>query len=526
MTQTTGTAEASTSPAHAGGVLVGLILVATVANLNLAVANVALPDIGVHFQTSQTQLDVLSVAFSLGLAGTVLYLGAIGDRFGRKGMLLLGTTLAIPTSIAAAWAPNITFLIGARVLGGVAAGMAFPTTLALITALWSGPARVKSIAAWSAVGGSMAALGPLLSGLVLSRFWWGSCFLITVPLAFVALFLAARFVPAHINETTDSVDHLGGIFSVIGIIALVMAINFVSSPGDMKKAELYAIIAVVGLVAFFIRQRFAKNPLFDLNVASRRIFWVAACAGMVVFGALMGAIFIGMQYLQNVLGYSTVKAGASVLPAAVFMMIAAPISARLIERFGSRITLLIGYTFCFLSFLSMLLLFTETSGYIDIGIAFSLAGAGVGIAGTPASHSLTGSVPVDRAVMASGTADLQRDLGGAIMQSILGALLTAGYAASVAKQIAPHSSDVSTSIQNELEKSYSSAAAVAQQNPAHAQAIIAGAKSSFLAGANWAYAAGCIAIAVGALIVGIWFPRRQAEIDLVASYEAEDAHAA
>ena len=304
-----------------------------------------------------------------------------------------------------------------------------------------------------------------------------------------------------------------------------MAINFVSSPGDMKKAELYAIIAVVGLVAFFIRQRFAKNPLFDLNVASRRIFWVAACAGMVVFGALMGAIFIGMQYLQNVLGYSTVKAGASVLPAAVFMMIAAPISARLIERFGSRITLLIGYTFCFLSFLSMLLLFTETSGYIDVAIAFSLAGAGVGIAGTPASHSLTGSVPVDRAGMASGTADLQRDLGGAIMQSILGALLTAGYAASVAKQIAPHSSEVTTSIQNELEKSYASAAAVAQQNPAHAQAIIAGAKSSFLAGANWAYAAGCIAIVIGALIVGIWFPRRQAEIDLVASYEATDAHA-
>lgn len=526
MSKTTSTSEASTSPAHATGVLVGLILVATVANLNLAVANVALPDIGVHFRASQTQLDVLSVAFSLGLAGTVLYLGAIGDRYGRKAMLLLGTALAVPTSIAAAWAPDITFLIVARVLGGVAAGMAFPTTLALITALWSGPARVKSIASWSAVGGAMAAFGPLLSGLALNWFWWGSCFLITVPLAFVALFLAVRLVPSHINETTESVDHFGGAFSVIGIIGLVMAINFVSSPGDMQKAALFGIIAVVGLVVFFVRQRFAKNPLFDLNVARRRVFWVAACAGMVVFGALMGAIFIGMQYLQNVLGYSTLEAGASVMPAAVFMMVAAPISARLIERFGSRITLLIGYGFCFASFASMLLLFTKTSGYIDVAIAYSLAGVGVGTAGTPASHSLTGSVPVDRAGMASGTADLQRDLGGAIMQSILGALLTAGYATAVARQLSAHNAQVTTTVQNELEKSFASAAAVAQQNPAHVQAIIAGARSSFLSGANWAYGAGCIAIAIGAIIVGFGFPRHHQEIDLLASYEAIDTHAA
>lgn len=516
------TTEESASPAHAGGVLLGLILVATVANLNLAVANVALPDIGIHFRASQTQLDVLSVAFSLGLAGTVLYLGAIGDRFGRKGMLLLGTTLAIPTSIAAAWAPNINLLIGCRILGGIAAGMAFPTTLALITALWSGPARIKSIATWSAVGGSMAALGPLLSGIALNWFWWGSCFLITLPLAVIALILAARFVPAHINETSESVDHMGGIFSVISIIAVVLAINFVSSPGDLRKAEFFAVIAVVGLAIFFVRQRVAKNPLFDLHVARRRIFWVAACAGMVVFGALMGAIFIGMQFLQNVLGYSTLQAGASVLPAAVFMMIAAPISARLIERFGSRITLLIGYSFCLAAFIVMLLLFSTTSPYWQIALAYCLAGAGVGIAGTPASHSLTGSVPVDRAGMASGTADLQRDLGGAIMQSILGALLTAGYAAAVARQLAPHANQVTPSITSELEKSFGSAAAIAKESPAHAQAIIDGARSSFLSGANWSYLAGCGAIALGALIVAVWFPRHQRELEMLADYEDAD----
>src|SRR3954468_2910624 len=181
-----GTAEA---PARAGLVLGALILVAAVANLNLAVANVALPEIGKHFDSSQTTLDLIAVGYSLGLAATVLYLGAVGDRYGRKLLLLLGTTLAVPACLLAAWAPSDTVLIFARILGGVAAGMAFPTTLALITALWSGPARTRSIALWSGLGGAIVALGPLLSGLALEHFWWGSVFLITLPLAAVALVL-------------------------------------------------------------------------------------------------------------------------------------------------------------------------------------------------------------------------------------------------------------------------------------------------------------------------------------------------
>jgi len=136
----------STAPERAGIVLAALILVAAVANLNLAVANVALPDIGRHFDSSQTTLDLIAVGYSFGLAASVLYLGAVGDRYGRKLMLILGTALAIPASLLAAWAPTDGILVFARILGGLAAGMAFPTTLALITALWSGPGRTKSIA--------------------------------------------------------------------------------------------------------------------------------------------------------------------------------------------------------------------------------------------------------------------------------------------------------------------------------------------------------------------------------------------
>ena len=195
--------------------LAALILVAAVANLNLAVANVALPDIGKAFDSSQTTLDLIAVGYSLGLAASVLYLGGLGDRYGRKLMLILGVVLSIPASLLAACAPNDGVLIVARVLGGVSAGMAYPTTLALITALWSGPARTRSIALWSGIGGAIASLGPLLSGWLLERFWWGSVFLITLPLVVVALVLAVMFVPSHVNETTDPVDNLGGILSVV-----------------------------------------------------------------------------------------------------------------------------------------------------------------------------------------------------------------------------------------------------------------------------------------------------------------------
>ena len=136
-------------------------------------------------------LNLIAVGYSLGLAASVLYFGAVGDRYGRKLMLVLGMALSIPACLLAAWAPSDEVLFGARVLGGLSAGMAYPTTLALITALWSGPGRTKSIALWSGIGGAISALGPLASGALLEHFWWGSVFLLTLPLAVLALVLAS-----------------------------------------------------------------------------------------------------------------------------------------------------------------------------------------------------------------------------------------------------------------------------------------------------------------------------------------------
>jgi MFS transporter, DHA2 family, multidrug resistance protein len=235
-------------------------------------------------------------------------------------------------------------------------------------------------------------------------------------------------------------------------------------------------------------------------------------------------MFIGQQFLQNVLGYSTLQAGLSILPAAAGMVVVAPRSAKIVEERGARFTLLLGYVFVLLGFLTMLLLWKENIGYWKVGLGYLFVGVGVGFAGTPASHSLTSSVPVRRVGMASGTADLQRDLGGAIMQSILGALLTAGYAAAFTRAIAgaPNAGQVSSGTQATLEKSFASAADLAQQHPQYSDAILTAAKSSFVSGDKWAFSAGIIAVLLGAALVAFRFPKREQELALLARYHAED----
>jgi DHA2 family multidrug resistance protein-like MFS transporter len=516
--------EDAAAPERAGVVLISLIVVAGVANLNLSVANVALPSIGKAFDSSQTTLDLIAVGYSLGLAASVLYLGALGDRYGRKLMLLLGMALSVPACLLAAYAPSDNVLFLARLLGGLSAGMAYPTTLALIAALWSGPGRTKAIALWSALGAGIASLGPVVAGALLEHFWWGSVFLVTLPLAVVAFVLALVFVPAHVNESTDPVDNLGGVLSVVLVAALILGINFAPVPNKGALTLGLLTIALAALVAFFLRQRQAANPLYDLQVARRRIFWVAACAGIIVFGSLMAAMFVSQQYLQNVLGYSTLEAGSAFLPAIVFMVLVAPRSAKLVEERGARFTLLAGYVFLLLGFLAMLLLWKEGTPYWQVGLAYALLGIGVGFAGTPASHSLTGSVPVRRAGMASGTADLQRDLGGAIMQSIFGALLTAGYASAAAAAASAAPEQVNESVENQLTKSFAGAEAIAEQYPQYASQITAAAKSSFLQGDQWAYTAGVVAVVLGAALVFFLFPRMEEERELLVRYHAEDSH--
>ncbi len=514
------------APANGRRILLTLVTVAAVANLPLAMANVALPSIGNFFDASQIQLNLIAVGYSLGLACSVLWLGALGDRYGRKQIAILGVVLAIPAALISGFAPSTEVLFFGRLFGGFAAGMAYPTTLALIAALWGpGAARTRAIALWAAIGGAISVCGPLLSGLILQFTGsWPWVFLIVIPLAAIALLLAMRNIPSHVNEGTEPVDNIGGILSVFLVGALVLALNFLPVAGYQQYAVVLLVVALIALVLFVIRQRRAKNPLYDLAIARRPTFWVAAIAGIIIFGALMGSMFIGQQFMQDVLGFGTVNAAIPPLFAGFFMILAAPRSAKIVEERGSRATLLLGYVFILIAFLGMLFLWNEGTPFWIVAITFCFVGVGIGLSGTPASRSLTGSVPVKRVGMASGTADLQRDLGGAIFTSLFGALLAAGYAAAAAASIAASgvSGEIPPDVTNSLEMSYAGAQAVAEQYPQYATQITAAAKQAFLAGDQEAYIAGIIAVLIGAALVFLIFPKFEREKKLLAEYHAED----
>ena len=390
------TTNTSAAPARAGLVLAALILVAAVANLNLAVANVALPDIGKAFDAGQTALNLVAVGYSLGLAASVLYLGALGDRYGRKLMLVLGTALSIPACLLAAFAPSIEVLFAARLLGGLAAGMAYPDDAgadhgAVVRAGAHEGDRALVGARRGDRGARSAALRARCSSSSSgARSSWSPC-----RWRWWRCSWPCRFVPAHVNETTEPVDNLGGILSV--------AAGGGARAGHQLRARARARARWRSGSAASRSRRGRRSssasaarahPLYDLEVAGRRIFWVAACAGIIVFGTLMGAMFVGQQFLQNVLGYSTLDAGLGDPARGPAMVLVAPRSAKLVRRAGARFTLLSGTRSACSGSSRCSLLWKEGISYWKVGLGYAFIGIGVGFAGTPASHSLTGSVPV------------------------------------------------------------------------------------------------------------------------------------
>jgi MFS transporter, DHA2 family, multidrug resistance protein len=501
-----------------------LVLSAFVCNVNLSAANIALPDIGDEFGSGQTTLNLISLGCSLGLAMSVLYLGAVADRYGRQQLLRIGLGLTMLTSLLAAFALGTEVLIVARVLTGVAAGMAYPTTLSLITALWApGPRRVVAITIWSSVSATSIVAGSVLAGVLLNWFWWGAAFLMAVPFAALALVLVWVFVPTHVRENSDPVDHLGGVVSVFAVAALVIGINDVFAPTTRALGG-WLLAAAVALFALFgWLQRNTVRPLFELSVARRRLFWVPALGGLIVVGSLMGLMYVGQQFLQSVLGYSALGAGLATIPAAVGLLVMIHPTARMVTAHGIRATILVGYALVFLAFVSTLF-WREHTPYALIGFGFLIAGAGVAVGSAPASQALTSSTPVRRVGMASATSDLQRDLGGALMQALLGAILASGFAKTFEHQIddAGQASEISDRIMSALLASYSSAVHVADAFPRYRAQIIEAARQSFVDGALAAYFVGAVSILLGAVIVRLLLPDHEGEKRLLAEYRVQE----
>ncbi len=500
--------------------LLTLVLGAVVANINTSISNVALPDIGRALHATNGQLTGITDAYQIAIAATVVYLGAVGDRYGRRKLLLLGAALSVPFSIMSAFAGSPAMLIAAQMLVGVAGGMLYPTTLSLVRALWSGKAMTRGMAIWAGVGAGTSVFGPVLGGILLAHFWWGSVFLITVPFSIAVVGLAWWLVPKHAGEHSEKVDHPGGILSVIMVSTFVLGIVLSAQGITPTVLALFGIAIVTGAL-FAWRQLHVDYPLFDLRAAKVPSFWVAFVGGLTAFGALIGALFIGQQFTQDVLGKSPLEAVLMVLPMGILLMGMIPVTNRLMNTAGTRVTLALGLTITSLGFVVMVFTWNPGANIGWVILAYCFMGIGVGLASAPASRSLTASLPVSRAGMGSSASDLTKDLGGAVFQALLGALLTFAYADYFTKAFAKLPPDqaqaVGTRAAQEVGSSYAGAQRVAEgYSPADGQKLIEAANQAFTDGKTAAIMLALISSVLGALVVVFFYPSRKREAEIFA----------
>ncbi len=517
-------------PPRAGIILTTLILGAFVANINLSIGNVAIPDIGRDLGATQVQQTMVAATFTMGLAASVLYFGAIGDRYGRKKLLLAGAALSVPAALASAWAPNVTFLILARFIAGIAAGLMFPTTLSLISAMWRGAAQTKAIALWSGIGGGAAALGGVIGGLLLERFWWGSVFLFGAPLAVLVFLLAWVYVPSDSGDNNGPVDHIGGVLSVVMVASLILGLDWL--PNGLSPTLITCfVIAIVCFGLFVVRQRRASVPLVDFQAGSVPSFWVAAVAGTVTFGCLMGAMYLGQQFTQNVLRYDTLTAALCTLPLAVMLVLTAPVAGRIVAQRGSRTALLIGFTVVLCGFVVMIATWRTGAAIGVVLLSYALVGTGVGLAATPAAHSLMASLPVSRAGMGSAFTDLSRDFGGAVMQSVMGTILAIVYADRITGLIhaatPAQQQELGDQAAQQMAASYQGAQEVAEHFPqTPANEIVHAADVAFTNGKSAAYLVAVVLIVASFALVAWKYPRRDAEREFFAEIERQNEQTA
>jgi EmrB/QacA subfamily drug resistance transporter len=408
------------------GVLCTSLLAIVVDN---TIVNVALPTLVRELGADLSELQWVVDAYTLVFAGLLLVAGALGDRYGRRRTLLAGLAVFGAASAAAAYAGGVEALIVARAVMGAGAAFIMPATLSLLISVFPNPReRATAIGIWAATAGLGVALGPVAGGVLLDHFWWGSIFIVNVPLCAAALLVGRRVVPESRDAAARRIDWTGAALSSTGLVVLVWAIIEAPEKGWTAPAVLGAgALAAAALAAFVLQQRRAAEPLLDVRLFRNPRFTAASLMIMVLFFALFGFLFLSTQYLQFVLGYSPSAAGVRVLPYAGAMIVFASVSARLVDRFGTKRVATAGML-CFAAGLAVAATLGAGGGYGRLALALLLMGTGMGLAGAPATESIMGALPPDRANIGSAVNDTTRELGGALGVAIVGSIASSLYA--------------------------------------------------------------------------------------------------
>jgi EmrB/QacA subfamily drug resistance transporter len=477
------------------------------------ILNVALPSIGQDLGATTSQLQWIVDAYILVFAGLLLTGGALGDRFGRKGALLVGLVVFGAGSLAASVAGSPEAVMISRGVMGVGGALVMPATLSLLTSLFPDPKeRAKAIAAWAGTFGIGIAIGPLAGGWLLEHFWWGSAFLVNAPVIVLAFVGTALLVPSSRDRHAARLDPVGALLSTAGLATLVWAIIEAPEHGWTGTLTLVGFAAALALLGGFVAWEHRRDePMLDMAFFGNARFSAASVAVTITFFALVGGTFLLTQHLQLVLGYDALQAGMRITPIAVPIIGLAPISTKLVERIGTKVVVATGLATVALG-LAVAASITPTDGYAKVLVAILVIGSGMGLAMGPATESIMGSIPVDKAGVGSAVNDTTREVGSALGVAVIGSVASSAYGSSMADTVAASPVPVPAEAADAIQDSIVGALAVADQvGGAVGQGLADAAKVAFVDGMGNGLTVGAAMAFAGAVIALVFLPSRAKE---------------
>jgi EmrB/QacA subfamily drug resistance transporter len=479
--------------------------------LNVAVPTLAKPESQGGLDAGQSDLQWIIDSYVLVFAGLLLTAGALGDRFGRYRALAGGLAVFGVGSALAAFSSSPGALIGFRALMGIGGAFIMPATLSIITNVFRDPKeRGRAIGVWAGISALGLALGPVTGGFLLEHFWWGSVLLVNVPVVIVGLVGGYLLIPDSRDPSAPRVDVPGAILSMLGLFILLWGLIEGPTKGWGSAEVLGAFVVGLGLLAgFLVWERTTPTPMLDLNFFRNPRFSAASMAITLTFMALMGTIFVLTQFLQSVRGFSPVEAGAVLMPMALVMVVLAPISARLVERLGSKVVLGSGLVIVSLGVASMGLFTPGTPTWLII-LSTMLFASGMANTMAPATESIMGSLPREKAGVGSAVNDTTRQVGGAIGVALIGSLLASRYGGRVEADLgdAGLSRGVLDDVGSSIQKAVDSGQGIGGELGAR---VVDTAEHAFMSGMRLSVlVASCITL-VAAVGVFRWLPARAPE---------------
>jgi EmrB/QacA subfamily drug resistance transporter len=488
---------------HKPLILISLLLAAFAINVDTTIVNVALPTLVRQLHASNSQLQWVVDAFNLVFAASVLAAGSLSDRFGRKGMLLAGLSVFGLASVAGGLTGNPGQLIAARAVMGAGAAMVFPSTLSLISNVFTERGeRARAIGLWGAITGAAIALGPIVGGWLIELFDWRSIFFAMAPIAAVAGVLVARFVPTSRDLRAPGIDRAGFALSTATIGLLVFTI--IEAPGygwgSGRTIASFALTAALA-AAFVAWERRTEQPMLDLSLFGNPRFTAASASVAISFFALSGFIFLVTQYIQFVKGYDPLSTGVRLLPVASFVAIFSILGARLAVRFGTKLVVATGL-FLMAGFYLWVTTVAASTSYATIAAQMVVLGTGMGLTSAPATEAIMGVVPKAKAGVGSAINDATRLLGGTLGVAVIGSVYASLYASRLSTALA---SALPAAVARTAHRSIGAALIVASKlsdggHPRLAAALHDAASSAFFAGFHTANFVAAGVAAAGAVV--------------------------